>query len=104
MTTESSEDDFKVGYKCPPQHSRFQPGSSGNPAGKQKAVRNLGSDVKRIADVVVRLGLTQSDIGRIDQYWGRYRIFQDTGAIPLECLIPPRERGRKAMGLCYIEN
>jgi hypothetical protein len=61
MTTESSEDDFKVGYKCPPQHSRFQPGSSGNPAGKQKAVRNLGSDVKRIADVVIRLGLTQSD-------------------------------------------
>jgi hypothetical protein len=36
MTTESSEDDFKVGYKRPPQHSRFQPGSSGNPAGKQK--------------------------------------------------------------------
>ena len=26
------------------------------------------------------LRLTQSDIGRIDQYWGRYRIFQDTGA------------------------
>jgi len=49
MTTESSEDDFKVGYKSPPQHSRFQPGSSGNPSGKQKAVRNLGSDVKRNA-------------------------------------------------------
>jgi Family of unknown function (DUF5681) len=43
MTTENSEDDFKVGYKSPPQHSRFQPGSSGNPGGKQKAVRNLGA-------------------------------------------------------------
>ena len=51
MTTESSEDDFKVGYKSPPQHSRFQPGRSGNPGGKQKAVRNLGSDVKRALEV-----------------------------------------------------
>jgi hypothetical protein len=55
MTTESSEDDFKVGYKSPPQHSRFQPGSSGNPGGKQKAVHNLGSDVKRTLEVPVRL-------------------------------------------------
>ena len=55
MTTESSEDDFKVGYKSPPQHSRFQPGSSGSPGGKQKAVRNLGSDVKRTLEVPVRL-------------------------------------------------
>ncbi|MDQ6873376.1 MAG: DUF5681 domain-containing protein [Gemmatimonadota bacterium] len=55
MTTENSEDDFKVGYKSPPQHSRFQPGSSGNPGGKQKAVRNLGSDVKRTLEVPVRL-------------------------------------------------
>jgi hypothetical protein len=37
------------------QHSRFQPGSSGNPGGKQKAVRNLGSDVKRTLEVPVRL-------------------------------------------------
>jgi hypothetical protein len=55
MTTESSEDDFKVGYKSPPQHSRFQPGRSGNPRGRQKAVRNLGSDVKRTLEVPVRL-------------------------------------------------
>jgi hypothetical protein len=55
MTSENSEDDFKVGYKSPPQHSRFQPGSSGNPSGKQKAVRNLGSDVKRTLEVPVRL-------------------------------------------------
>ena len=41
--------------KRPPQHSRFQPGSSGNPGGKQKAVRNLGSDVKRTLEVPVRL-------------------------------------------------
>src|SRR5580693_5036962 len=55
MTSENSEDDFKVGYKKPPQHSRFQPGRSGNPHGKQKGVRNLGSDVKRTLEVPVRL-------------------------------------------------
>jgi hypothetical protein len=55
MTSENSEDDFKVGYKSPPQHSRLQPGSSGNPGGKQKAVCNLGSDVKRTLEVPVRL-------------------------------------------------
>ena len=55
MTTESSEDDFKVGYKRPPRHSRFRPGKSGNPRGRQKAVRNLGSDVKRTLETPVRL-------------------------------------------------
>jgi Family of unknown function (DUF5681) len=55
MTTDSPEDDFKVGYGQPPRHSRFQPGRSGNPGGRQKAVRNLGSDVKRTLETPVRL-------------------------------------------------
>ena len=55
MTDETSDDGFAVGYKKPPQHSRFQPGRSGNPHGKQKGVRNLGSDVKRTLEVPVRL-------------------------------------------------
>jgi hypothetical protein len=54
MTNETSRDDIKVGYKRPPRHSRFQPGRSGNPRGKQKGVRNLGSDVKRTLEVPVR--------------------------------------------------
>src|SRR6266849_6975595 len=45
----------ETGYKKPPQHSRFQPGRSGNPRGKQKGVRNLGSDVKPTLEVPVRL-------------------------------------------------
>ena len=53
--TETSDDGFAVGYKKPPQHSRFQPGRSGNPGGRQKGVRNLGSDVKRTLEVPVRL-------------------------------------------------
>ena len=55
MTDETSDDAFAVGYKKPPQHSRFQPGRSGNPRGRQKGVRNLGSDVKRTLEVPVRL-------------------------------------------------
>jgi hypothetical protein len=55
MTYEASDDGFAVGYKKPPQHSRFQPGRSGNPRGKQKGVRNFGSDVKRTLEVPVRL-------------------------------------------------
>src|SRR5260221_10195186 len=55
MTDETSDDGCTVGYKKPPHHSRFQPGRSGNPRGKQKGVRNLGSDVKRTLEVPVRL-------------------------------------------------
>jgi hypothetical protein len=55
MTDETSGDRFAVGYKKPPQHSRFQPGRSGNPRGKQKGVRNFGTDVKRTLEVPVRL-------------------------------------------------
>jgi hypothetical protein len=55
MTDETSDDGFTVGYRKPPHHSRFQPGRSGNPHGKQKGVRNLGSDVKRTLEVPVRL-------------------------------------------------
>jgi hypothetical protein len=55
MTDATSDNGFAVGYKKPPQHSRFQPGRSGNPRGKQKGVRNFGSDVKRTLEVPVRL-------------------------------------------------
>jgi Family of unknown function (DUF5681) len=55
MTDETSDDGFAVGYKKPPRHSRFQSGRSGNPRGKQKGVRNFGTDVKRTLEVPVRL-------------------------------------------------
>ena len=55
MTDDTSDDAFAVGYKKPPPHSRFQPGQSGNPRGRQKGVRNLAIDVKRTLEVPVRL-------------------------------------------------
>src|SRR5260370_7109671 len=45
----------ETGYKKPPEHRRLQPGRWGKPRGKQKGVRNLGSDVKRTLEVPVRL-------------------------------------------------
>jgi hypothetical protein len=62
----------KVGYGCPPVHSQFKPGESGNPSGRAKGSQNLktlfnkvldeetslreGANVKRItkAEAVVR--------------------------------------------------
>ena len=38
----------KVGYKRPPKTHRFKPGESGNPRGRPKGTRNLGTDLKDI--------------------------------------------------------
>ena len=53
MTDEAA--DKMVGYKRPPLHSRFQPGASGNPRGRQKGVRNFAADVKRTLEIPVTL-------------------------------------------------
>ena len=62
----------KVGYGCPPVHSQFKPGQSGNPSGRVKGSQNFktlfnkilneeislreGSDVKKLskAEAIVR--------------------------------------------------
>jgi hypothetical protein len=38
MTDETFDDAFSVGYKKPPQHSRFQPGRSGAAGRKASAI------------------------------------------------------------------
>ncbi|HUT58921.1 MAG TPA: DUF5681 domain-containing protein [Phycisphaerae bacterium] len=39
-------DDYDVGYGKPPKHSRFKPGTSGNPKGRPKGTKNLRSIVR----------------------------------------------------------
>lgn len=39
------KDDYEVGYGKPPKHSRFVPGQSGNPKGKQKGKKGLKTDL-----------------------------------------------------------
>jgi hypothetical protein len=47
--------DYEVGYKRPPRHTQFQPGQSGNPAGRPRGLNNLSTDVKRMLEASVTI-------------------------------------------------
>lgn len=50
---EQANPEYRVGYRRPPQHSRFQPGQSGNPRGRQKSLD--GIDIKQdLRDVFLK--------------------------------------------------
>jgi hypothetical protein len=46
---------YEVGYGRPPIESRFQPGQSGNPKGRQKRKRNLRTEVREALDKSIAL-------------------------------------------------
>jgi hypothetical protein len=50
-----SSGESRVGYKSPPVHSRFKPGSSGNPTGRAKGNENLKTLFNRILSEEVSL-------------------------------------------------
>jgi hypothetical protein len=45
-----SGDDYEVGYGKPPRSGQFQAGRSGNPKGRRKGSKNVGSMVKSALD------------------------------------------------------
>jgi hypothetical protein len=51
-----------VGYKKPPQHSRFRKGQSGNPSGRRKAAPDL--DIMALFDKVLGERITVTRKGR----------------------------------------
>ncbi len=59
---------YKVGYKKPPLHSRFQRGVCANPKGRPKGVKNVRTRVFELANEKVRVrqnGKTQ-DLSKLD--------------------------------------
>jgi hypothetical protein len=47
---EERHDDNEVGYKRPPEASRFKAGRSGNPNGRPKGTRNLATDLTALME------------------------------------------------------
>ena len=52
--------DEKVGYGHPPRHTRFRPGTSGNPTGRPKAMRSIRSDLE--AELAAITKITEGEI------------------------------------------
>jgi hypothetical protein len=50
------DNEYQVGYRKPPRHSRFKPGQSGNPRGKPPGAKNSATLLKRalLASVLVK--------------------------------------------------
>jgi Family of unknown function (DUF5681) len=66
----NKHDAKRVGYKNPPVASRFKPGTSGNPKGRPKGVRNFKDDLRDELD-----GLTVVHDGDVERTISRQRAF-----------------------------
>lgn len=72
----SKDDDYKVGYKKPPEGTRFKPGRSGNPKGRPKGAKSFATVVMeelntkitvRIGDKPVKMTMLQASLKRLTQ-------------------------------------
>ncbi|RWI92136.1 DUF5681 domain-containing protein [Mesorhizobium sp.] len=57
-----SDDDYEVGYGKPPKKSRFKPGRSGNPRGRPKEIRSIGSEL--IAELRQKVTIRENGVER----------------------------------------
>jgi hypothetical protein len=63
-----TENNYKVGYKRPPLHSRFQPGQSGNPSGRRKGSKPLKTLLNQILaeEVALREGSSVKKVSKAE--------------------------------------
>ncbi|MEQ9639617.1 MAG: DUF5681 domain-containing protein [Alphaproteobacteria bacterium] len=54
-SSDLGRDGYEVGYRRPPQHSRFKPGKSGNPQGRPKRAKNLRTIVQEEANATIEV-------------------------------------------------
>jgi hypothetical protein len=59
---------YEVGYCKPPEHSRFQPGRSGNPSGRPKGTQNFKTLFQKIMkeQIALREGTTTKKISKAE--------------------------------------
>lgn len=55
----ADSDDYEVGYKRPPVHTRFQQGNSGNGKGRKRGRKNLKTDL--LDELGERITLNEGD-------------------------------------------
>ena len=62
----SGNDSYPVGYKKPPEHSRFQKGHSGNKKGRPKGSKNLKTEtIEELTEMVkIRVGDRQVRVSK----------------------------------------
>ncbi|MCB4767115.1 DUF5681 domain-containing protein [Ancylobacter sp. Lp-2] len=51
----NSKTDYEIGYRKPPEHTRFTPGTSGNPGGRKKGYSNLKTEFEEVLGRSVEL-------------------------------------------------
>jgi hypothetical protein len=116
---DANDEDYAVGYRSPPLHTRFQPGVSGNPAGRRKGTPNLktileqvlreqialreGNVTKKIskAEAIIRglvIGAMKSDsrsqmtLFRLAEQVGQFEVASEPLRVIERVIVDPRGR------------
>jgi hypothetical protein len=65
----SGGDDDNVGYGRPPRHSRFKPGTSGNPKGRPRKDHSIRSILKTLGNETATVPTENGDVTMTSNEW-----------------------------------